>query len=118
MLRNLLSRWRLSTSTGTAWPASSSFGKAARHERVAAARLDFADALIDVHTDAAADARDRIAVARSLHELWHFRVEVFSRVAQRHDQAEAARRLALLDRHFPERSRRVPPRLGETGTRR
>jgi hypothetical protein len=92
----------------------SSFGRHARHERVAAARLDFADALMDVHTDAAADALDRIAVTRSLHELWHFRAEVFSHVAQRHDQAEAARRLALLDRHFPQRSRRALGRLGET----
>jgi hypothetical protein len=114
MLRNLLSRWRLSTSAGTSWPASS-FGKAARRERVAAARLDFADALIDVHTDAAADALDRIAVARSLHELWNFRVEVFSRIAQRYDQAEAARRMRLLDRHFPKRTRRAITRRGETG---
>jgi hypothetical protein len=116
MLRNLLSRWRSSTSFGASWPASSSFGQAARRERVAAARVDFADALIDVHTEAAADALDRIAVARSLHELWNFRVEVFSRIAQRHDQAEAARRLAVLDRHFPKRPRRVPARRGEAGT--
>jgi hypothetical protein len=93
----------------------SSFGQQRRRlERVAAARLDFADALMDVHTDAAADALDRIAVTRSLHELWHFRAEVFSRVAQRHDQAEAARRLRLLDRHFPQRSRRAPGRLEAT----
>jgi hypothetical protein len=85
----------------------SSFGRRARRERVAAARLDFADALMDVHTDAAADALDRIAVTRSLHELWHFRAEVFSRVAQRHDQAEATRRVVLLDRHFPQRTRRA-----------
>lgn len=85
----------------------SSFGQRTRREAVAAARLDFADALLDIRTDAAADALDRIAVARSLHELWHFRAEVFSRVAQRHDQAEAARRLALLDRHFARRSRRA-----------
>jgi hypothetical protein len=116
MLRNLLSRWRLSTSFGASWPASS-FGQAARRERVAAARLDFADALIDVHTDAAADALDRIAVARSLAELWNFRGEVFSRIAQRHNQAEAARRLALLDRHFPKRSRRAPARRRASGTR-
>jgi len=92
----------------------SSFGQQARRERVAAARLDFADALMDIHTDAAADALDRIAVTRSLHELWHFRAEVFSRVAQRHDQAEAARRLAGLDRHFPKRTRRALARRGET----
>ncbi|MGZ5206172.1 MAG: hypothetical protein ACXWCI_14765 [Caldimonas sp.] len=44
-------------------------------------------------------------MTRSLHELWHFREEVFSLVACRHDQAEAARRLAELDRHFGRRSR-------------
>ena len=32
---------------------------------------------------------DRIAVTRSLHELWHLRGEVFSLVSRRHDQAEA-----------------------------
>jgi len=84
----------------------SSFGRQARRDAVAAARLDFADALLDIRTDAAADALDRIAVTRSLHELWHFRSEVFSRVAHCHDQAEATRRLALLDRHFASRTRR------------
>jgi len=89
---------------------ASSFGRQARRDAVAAARLDFADALLDIRTDAAADALDRIAVTRSLHELWHFRAEVFSRVAQRHDQAEAARRLNLLDRHFASRTRRSAAR--------
>ncbi len=49
-------------------------------------------------------ALDRIAVTRSLHELWHFRGEVFGEVSRRHDQAEAERRLAALDRHFVPRS--------------
>ena len=79
---------------GSSWLASgitppSSFGRRARREAVAAARLDFAEALYDVRTDGAADALDRITVTRSLHELWYFRAEVFSRVAECHDQAEA-----------------------------
>jgi hypothetical protein len=99
------SSWRTSAAT-----LPSSFGRSARREAVAATRLDFADALSDIHTDGAADTLDRIAVVRSLHELWYFRAEVFSRVAGRHDQAEAARRLAVLDRHFPQRTRRAPAR--------
>ncbi len=100
---------------GSSWLASgiappSSFGRRARREAVAAARLDFAEALYDVRTDGAADALDRIAVTRSLHELWYFRAEVFSRVAECHDQAEATRRLAAIDRHFPRRTRRAPAR--------
>jgi hypothetical protein len=82
----------------------SSFGRRSRLDALAAARLDFADALDDVHTPAVAFALDRIAVTRSLHELWHFRGEVFGHVARRHDQTEAARRLAMLDRHFTKRS--------------
>lgn len=88
----------------------SSFGRRARREAVAAARLDFAEALNDIGTDGAADALDRIAVMRSLHELWYLRADIFSRVAECHDQAEAARRLAAIDRHFPRRTRRRPAR--------
>lgn len=96
------SAWRVS-----GVDATPSFARRARTEALGAARLEFADALFDVRTNGAADTLDRIAITRSLHELWHFRSEVFSRVARRHDQAEAARRLALLDRHFARRSRRV-----------
>lgn len=75
--------------------------------------MDFVEALRDLRTPAALDAKSRVVVARSLHELWHFREQVFSLVACRHDQAEAARRLAALDRHFAQRTRRpgsnVPP---------
>jgi hypothetical protein len=82
----------------------SSYGQRGRLDALAAARLDFADALYDVHTVAAGAALDRIAVTRSLHELWHLRGEVFDGVSRRHDQAEAERRLRDLDRHFAKRS--------------
>jgi hypothetical protein len=81
-----------------------------RGEAIAAARLDFAEALFDVRTDAAADTLDRIAESDRLHELWHLRAEVFGRVAQRHGQAEAVRRLAALDLHFARRARPAPSR--------
>ena len=83
-----------------------------RREALVAARFDFAEALADLRTPAALDTQTRIAVARSLHELWHFREEVFSLVACRHNQAEAGWRLADLDRHFSRRTRRggaAPP---------
>jgi len=88
--------------TGAGW--RSSLGLRARGEALAAARLEFAEALFDVHTEAAARVLDRIALARSLHELWHLREEVFSFVSCRHSQAEAAIRLARLDRHFDRRT--------------
>lgn len=80
-------------------------GERSRSDALASARLDFDEALGDIRTAAALDARARIAVARSLHELWHFREEVFSLVSCRHDQARAAGRLAELDLHFPSRER-------------
>ena len=81
-------------------------GRPAKSEHLANARLDFADALIDIRSSAAVSALDRIAIARSLHELWHMREEVFSLVACRHDQNTAAQRLAALDNHFPRRTLR------------
>ena len=82
----------------------SSFGQRGRLDALAAARLDFADALYDVHTVAAGAALDRIAVTRSLQELWHLRGEVFDLVSLRHDQVTAERCLQDLDRHFAKRS--------------
>ena len=96
------SGWRVSRTD-----LASSFGRRGRSDALAAARLDFAEALHDVRTDGAASALDRIAVARSLHELWHLREEVFSRISRHRDQAEAKRRMATLDRHFPRRTRAV-----------
>ncbi len=81
-------------------------GHRQRGARLAAARLEFAEALFDVRSDASATLLDRIAVMRSLHELWHLRGEVFGQVSRRHGQLEAEDRLAELDRHFPKRMRR------------
>jgi hypothetical protein len=94
-----VSGWRVSRVDG-----ASSFGQRGRLDALATARLDFADALFDVHTVAASAALDRIAVTRSLHELWHLRGEVFDLVSLRHDQAAAEHRLQDLDRHFAKRS--------------
>jgi hypothetical protein len=74
---------------------------------LAEARREFVVALDDIRPPHAGETLNRIRVARSLHELWYLRSEVFSLVSRHHDQAEASRRLAALNRHFPSRARRV-----------
>ena len=69
------------------------------------AREAFASTVDDLDSGAVAGLLDRVRVARSLHQLWHLRSEVFSHVARACSQAEAERRLAELDRHFPNRER-------------
>jgi len=111
-----IGEWLMASGWRVAAAESSSFGRGGRGERVAAARVDFAEALFDIRTDAAAATLDRIAATRRLHELWHLRAEVFGRVALRHGQVEAERRLAELDVHFARRTR--PPLEGRAPTRR
>jgi hypothetical protein len=102
----------------SSWARRLGLGRPDR-EALAAARIDFAAALCDLRTPAALDTKSRVVVARSLHELWHYREQIFSLVACSHDQAEAARRLAALDRHFARRQRRAgssmppEPQLGD-----
>jgi hypothetical protein len=68
---------------------------------LAEARRDFADALADIPAADACDLRRRSQSARSLRELWHLRAELYSVVACHRSQAEADRRLRLVNRHFP-----------------
>lgn len=74
---------------------------------LAEARQEFVIALDDIRPPDAGETLNRIRAARSLHELWYLRSEVFSLVSRHHDQAEAGRRLGALNRHFPSRARRV-----------
>ena len=106
-----LGEWLIASGWRVDSGAAASFGRRRLGDALAAARLDFADALFDIRTDGAADALDRIAEAARLDELWHLRAEVFGRVAERHGQAEAGRRLAVLDGHFARRSLRAPARI-------
>ncbi len=78
-----------------------------RRDRLGRARTDFVMALADVADmgdTAAQDLQTRIRHARSLRELWHLRTELFSIVARRFNQAEAERRLGVLNAHFPTRA--------------
>jgi hypothetical protein len=69
------------------------------------ARSAFRAAVEDI--ESAGACRNSIRCARSLHELWHLRAEIFNLVSRHHSQAEADRRLAQVDRHFPSRTRRA-----------
>ena len=106
-------RERLGHWIDTAWPSLLAATRQADSSKVIAGavpfegvRYEFARSLSDIRTEQARDAVNRICGARSLHELWHLRLEVFNHVARQHDQAEATRRLALLNRHFPTRAPR------------
>lgn len=74
--------------------------------RVPAVRVEFMRAVADVDGDDADQLRNRIALARSLRELWHLRAEVFRIVGLAFTQREAESRLAVLNRHFPTRAPR------------
>jgi hypothetical protein len=69
-----------------------------------AARSEFDAALADIATQHAEFLRHRIGRTRSMRELWHLRLEIFGLIAVQHSEAEAAQRLALLNRHFPSRA--------------
>ena len=72
------------------------------------ARTAFRGAIDDIPRPAGAGtALDHIRGARSLQALWELRNELFSLISCHHDQGEAARRIAALDRHFSRRLRRA-----------
>ena len=74
--------------------------------RLRGVRREFIDALDDIPGHATDEAIAHIYVARSMHDLWHLRLDVFNLVSCQHDQAEADHRLSQLNRHFPTRSPR------------
>lgn len=73
---------------------------------IGAVRAEFLQSLSDIRTQQVGMLQQRIHIARSLHELWHLRPEVFKLVALRFSQGEAQSRLDRLNRHFPTRAPR------------
>lgn len=69
-------------------------------------RAEFLNVLQDITGEDADRLRWRLDEARSLRELWHLRADTFRVVGISHSQAEAERRLAQLNRHFPTRAPR------------
>ncbi|MFY9514021.1 MAG: hypothetical protein WAQ05_23915 [Rubrivivax sp.] len=74
--------------------------------RLPGVRDEFTVALADVDSFDAEVLRERIALARSLRELWHLRADVYRAVSLQHSQSLAEERLAELNRHFPTRAPR------------
>ncbi|MEO6744180.1 MAG: hypothetical protein ABIS28_18255 [Caldimonas sp.] len=72
------------------------------------ARTAFRAAIDDIPRSAGAGTTlEHIRASRSLHALWELRNELFSLISCHHDQGEAARRIAALDRLFSGRLRRA-----------
>lgn len=74
--------------------------------RLAQVKAEFQDSLSDLGSLASPELADKIDRARSLRELWHLRLPVYSEVAMARTQSEAESRLAHLNRHFPMRAPR------------
>lgn len=74
--------------------------------RVPLVRVEFMRAVADVIGDDADQLRNRIALSRSLRELWHLRSDLFRLVGVAHNQQEAESRLGSLNQHFPTRAPR------------
>ncbi|MCK7491762.1 MAG: hypothetical protein MZW92_08880 [Comamonadaceae bacterium] len=68
-----------------------------------AVRDAFRERMVDLAGDESLRLADQVQQARTLRELWHLRAELYRVVALEHSQAEAARRVAGLDRHFTTR---------------
>lgn len=64
-------------------------------------RAEFIEALSDAAGDDADTLRNRIALSRSLRELWHLRTDVYRVVGVARSQSVAQERLSRLNRHFP-----------------
>lgn len=75
-------------------------GKPASPDPLPAARQDFLAALDGMAGSGAQDLRLRAEHAHSLRELWHLRAELYNLIARQRSQAEAERRLAVVNQHF------------------
>ena len=110
------SRWRggLRDWLNTGWdvsrpaPLDALPPRASRRETtpfaIAELRQAFAEALVDIETEAAHHLRKLIARARSPRELWHLRTAVYTLIATQHSESQAQQRMAALNRHFPLRT--------------
>ena len=85
---------------------SSAPANARQSAGIAAARAEFVEAVADVGLAQARQLQLKAQLAMSIQDLWYLRPGVFELVARVHTEAEAWRRLAALNRHFPTRALR------------
>lgn len=74
--------------------------------RLPGVQEDFLRSINDVQGDDSQRLAMRIGHARSLRELWHMRIDVYTLIAVHRSELEAAQRLSLLNHHFPTRAPR------------
>jgi hypothetical protein len=75
-----------------------------RGEWLARLRTEFVATLSDLDGDTTRDLEVRLHLCTGVRELWNLRPALFQLVSGQRGQAEAQRRLAGLDRHFPRRA--------------
>jgi hypothetical protein len=75
-------------------------------DRLPPVKNDFLASIVDIEGPAATELDHRIAQSLTLRELWHLRADLYHLIALNHNQHEAERRLAALNRHFPTRAPR------------
>lgn len=75
-------------------------------QRLDRVRADFLQVIADLDGRDAELLAAQVRNARSPRELWHLRSAVFGLFAVQRSQAEAAQRVAALNRHFPTRAPR------------
>lgn len=75
--------------------------------RLALVKTEFRRDLADLNSEEAGQLGERIERARSLREMWHLRSVLYGLLATELTQAEAERRMANLNRHFPQRAPRA-----------
>lgn len=73
-----------------------------------ALQAEFAAAIADVADEDADALRTRVRQALGARELWNLRPAVFNVLSLHRGEAEAQRRVARLDRHFPRRVAGAP----------
>ncbi len=85
-------------------PWSTDDDEADRGEALARLRDEFVSTLGDLDGDTPRDLEVRLHLCTGVRELWNLRPALFQLVSGQRGQAEAQRRLAGLDRHFPRRA--------------
>ncbi len=90
------------------WDLDAPAPKPAPISEIRQIRAAFHAALMDMQSAKAYQVRYQIEASRSLRELWHLRADVFEIVAENRGEGEAKRRVAVLNRHFPDGPARSP----------
>lgn len=90
------------------WTSGDPATESPLHHETRALRAEFAAAIEDVNDEGAEALRSRVRQALGARDLWNLRPAVFDVLSLHRGEAEAQRRVARLDRHFPRRVAGAP----------